>query len=107
MVTGPRFLNTKLSCGWHSRDLQIEKDATDKDAKCNFKLFYIKLVIVSIPQLISLHIRFKIGKNRDEELEWHGGRGGGLGWKEEQILSTFLSRFLPSLFTPAMQAFTP
>lgn len=33
MVTGPRFLNTKLSCGWQRRDLQIEEDAAYKGAK--------------------------------------------------------------------------
>ena len=48
MVTGPRFLNRKLSCGWHSRDLQIEKDATDNDAKCkkkaNIKSWYFFLL---------------------------------------------------------------
>lgn len=57
MVTGPRFLNTKLSCGWHSRDLQIEKNATDKNAKWKKKLYKVG---ISFSWPISLHSRCNI-----------------------------------------------
>ena len=93
MVTGPRFLNTKLSCGWHSRDLQIEKDATDKDAKIIQKRMILQSWYFFLLAHLSLQSRCNMGE---------GGGGVGGGWVAGVEMEGGICSFpiLPLLFNP-------